>query len=46
MMYYTVFLGQKGSTNFAIIAAIPPIVLVVALTNAMLRMKGSGGANY
>lgn len=45
MMYYTVF-GQNGSTNFAIIAAIPPIVLVVALTNAMLRMKGSGGANY
>ena len=48
MMDYTVFLGTtKGITTlFAIIAAIPPMMLVAALTDALYRMKGSGGVQY
>jgi hypothetical protein len=48
MMDYTVLLGTKNGVRalFAIIAAIPPLMLVAVLIDALYRMKGSGGAKY
>ena len=47
-MNFTVYLGVSRGTNiiFAMIAAIPPLILVYALSDALYRMKGSGGQHY
>ena len=47
-MDYTVLLGTTKGLRalFAIIAAIPPLMLVAVLIDALYRMKGSGGPKY